>query len=214
MKIKKWDQFLNEDKVNESEFVDNIKAFISSYMPKVKDVSENAVNKSKDVIAKAYGFSVDQWNDPENQEKVKSFYKKLKHIFNKITTAGWGVLSYHKKFSTLLSTLNLCTVVSIIKGICDLIFATSIDFGWFSVDTTVGGIFYFKLAIFLFAIRVVLGVIGGVITLERVVKNIVGFIRDLIDLFTNNNTNPNQNNKPIQESLVKLFEMYGYANYN
>jgi hypothetical protein len=212
VKIKKFDQFLNEDKVNESEFVDNIKAFVSSYMPKVKDVSQDAINKSKDVIAKAYGFSVEQWNDPENQYKVKSFYKKLKYIFNRITKAGWEVLSDPKKLSTLLTTLKLGTVVSIIKGIWDLIFATSIDFGWFSVNTTIGGIFYFKLAIFLFAIRVVLGVIGGVITLEKVVKNIVGFIRDLIDLFTNNNKNPDQNNKPIQESLVKLFEMYGYAN--
>ena len=221
-------RYLNSMLLNESEFGEKIKAFATSNIPKVKDASEVAVNKAKDGISKAYGFSVEQWNDPENQAKVKSLYEKLKDIIERITKAGWEVLSDPKKLSTLLTTLNIGSFLSIIKGVWDLIFVTSVDFSWISgVSTTVGGIFYFKLAIFLFAVRVVLGVIGGAITLGKVVSGMVGFIKDLINLFTSKKepvaeptTEPpepptgqppvQQNNEPLQESLIRLFEMYGY----
>jgi hypothetical protein len=138
-------------------------------------------------------------------------------LLEKITKAGWGVLSDPKKLSTLLTTLNIGSVLSVIKGVWDLIFASDFDINWlhFSIDATVGGIFYFKLAIFLFAVKVVLGVIGGAITLGKVVNKMVGFIKDLINLFTSKkepDAEPpaQQNNEPLQESLIRLFEMYGY----
>ena len=210
-------RYLNSMLLNESEFVDKIKAFASSNIPKVKDASEAAVNKAKGVISNAYGFTVEKWNNPENQAKVKGLYQKLKDILEKITKAGWGVLSDPKKLSTLLTTLNIGSVLSVIKGVWDLIFASDFDINWlhFSIDATVGGIFYFKLAIFLFAVKVVLGVIGGAITLGKVVNKMVGFIKDLINLFTSKkepDAEPpaQQNNEPLQESLIRLFEMYGY----
>ena len=45
----------------------------------------------------------------------------------------------------------------------------------------------------------------------------VGFIKDLIGLFTNKNQKTNEpvtnTNQPMQESLMKLFEMYGYESF-
>jgi hypothetical protein len=216
--FKSPERYINSILLTEGELVDNIKAFASSNIPKVKDASEEAVNNAKASIAKAYGFTVEQWNDPENKAKVKSLYEKLKEVMEKIKNAGWSILSDPKKLSTLLTTLNLGAVVSIVKGVWDLIFASSIDISfWHSPSVTIGGIFYFKLALFLFAIKVVLGIIGGAISFGKIINGMVGFIKDLIGLFTNKNQKTNEpvtnTNQPMQESLMKLFEMYGYESF-
>ena len=75
---------------------------------------------------------------------------------------------------------------------------------------------FFKLALFLFAIRIVLSIIGGSITLTKTINGMTGFLKDFINLFTGKkepNTEPQpqqQNSEPIVESIIRLFEIYSY----
>jgi hypothetical protein len=135
-------------------------------------------------------------------------------------SAGVDVIKDPKKLSALLTTLKFAQYGSLIKGVWDIIFVSDVDINVWEWDATleVGGIFYLKLAIFLFAIRVVLGIIGGSITLQKVLSNIGGYIKNLISIFTGGSS-VSENTiisesvddmTTVEESVILLFKTYGY----
>ena len=129
-------------------------------------------------------------------------------------SAGYEVLSNPAKLKVLLTSLNMLKYAAIIKGVWDLVMSTSLDIGFTSgVTASIGGLFYFKLAIFLFAIKIVLSIVGGAITLKKVLAGMSGFIKDFISIFTskkNKNESVMGESISIEESIKSLFITYGY----
>jgi len=225
-------RYLNRAMLDEgfgTDMMEKIKGFMGKALPKIKDGSENALQQAKAGIAKTQDFAVEQWNDPENQQKLKGLYEKIKDILSKIKNAGIDILKDPKKLSALVTSLKLGALVSLAKGVWDLIFASSLDVSFMNifgagevVSTSVGGIFFFKLAIFLYALNVVLKIVGGALTIKKVITGMVDFIKGFISIFTGKGSSeePESGNAEsamnesmsFEESVKLLFETYGYEN--
>ena len=204
--------------IDEGITMDKIKDFlstpISKMLPKVKDASDSTLEKVKEVIAKSQDFAVEEWNDPENKRKLESLAEKIKSILSKIKSAGVKFFSDPEKIKGLINTLQLGKYAALVKGIWDLVFASGATFGWSGMlptaSYTIGGVFFLKLALFIFVLQIVLKILNGALSLGSILGGMKAFVKSIIDLFISKDDETKPEPKSIEESMHRLFETYGY----
>jgi len=182
----------------------------SKYIPKVKDKSDDALEKSKEAISDALGFAKDQWNDEENQKKVKDALERTKKVANGLKDASIDTLKDKGKRQALATTLGAAAVVSLVKGVWDVIFG--MDVGWDFWNNELGSFFFIQLALFIYALKVLVKILGGAMDMASVLGNIKEYIKNMINIFTN------KSSEEVSESLyeAKLNEYFdfGFGNDN
>ena len=183
----------------------------AKYIPKVKDGSDAALEKSKEVVSKALGFAKDQWNDKENQDKVKEKLEAVKKVANGIKDASIDTLQDKNKRKALASTLGMAAIVSLVKGVWDVIIGSDIGLDFWNGE--LGSFFFVKLSLFMYALKILVKILGGVMNMKEVLGNIKSYITNMISIFTGKSSE--NNNNPVNEAkLNEYFDLvFGNDNY-
>ena len=207
------DAFKTPSELNEVDFSD-IKAKIMEKIPKIKGGAENVFNAIGEGLSKYLGIAKEELDNPENKEKVKSVMTKLKGVLDKAMSVGKDILSDPKKLEGFISSLNLGMWGSLITGIAQAIFGSSLGIMTMIKGTaTIGGIFFLKLALVLFIVKTVLSFYSGALRVKESLNNMGSFIKSIIGIFTtksNDAVNESTDINSLSASINSLVLVYGY----
>ncbi len=207
------DAFKTPSELNEVDFSD-IKAKIMEKIPTIKGGAEDVFNAISEGLSKYLGIAKEELNNPENKEKVKSVMTKLKGVLDKAMSVGKDILSDPKKLEGFISSLNLGMWGSLITGIAQAIFGSSLGItAVFTGSATIGGIFFLKLALVLFIVKTVLSFYSGALSVKETLNNMGSFIKSIIGIFTtksNDAVNESTDINSLSASINSLVLVYGY----
>ena len=210
------DAFKTPSELNEVDFVDfsDIKAKIMEKIPTIKGGAEDVFNAIGEGLSKYLGIAKEELNKPENKEKVKSVMIKLKGVLDKAMSVGKDILSDPKKLDGFISSLNLGMWGSLITGIAQAIFGSSLGIGAvLTGSATIGGIFFLKLALVLFIVKTILSFYSGALSVKETLSNMGSFIKSIIGIFTaksNDAVNESTDINSLSASINSLVLVYGY----
>jgi len=213
MNLEGADAFKTPSELNEVDFSD-IKAKIMEKIPTIKGGAEDVFNAISEGLSKYLGIAKEELNKPENKEKVKSVMTKLKGVLDKAMSVGKDILSDPKKLEGFISSLNLGMWGSLITGIAQAIFGSSL--GITAVVTgsaAIGGIFFLKLALVLFIVKTVLSFYSGALSVKETLNNMGSFIKSIIGIFTAKSkeaVNESTDINSLSASINSLVLVYGY----
>tara|TARA_R110000868_G_scaffold209966_6_gene459914 strand:- start:7273 stop:7977 length:705 start_codon:yes stop_codon:yes gene_type:complete len=213
MNLEGADAFKIPSELNEMDFSD-IKAKIMEKIPTIKGSAEDIFNAIGEGLSKYLGIAKEELQKPENKEKVKSVMTKLKGVLDKAMSVGKDILSDPKKLEGFISSLNLGMWGSLITGIAQAIFGSSLGItAVFTGSATIGGIFFLKLALVLFIIKTLLSFYSGALNVKESLNNMGSFIKSIIGIFTSKSTetvNESTDINSLSASINSLVLVYGY----
>jgi len=168
-------------------------------VPSLKVSAAEAKEKITDSVGDFLKISKDKINDPENQEKVKNFLSKLEQEAIKIKSFMKTKKGQNR--AILLSSISMYS--SLIAGIWGMVFNSGLEKWWNPGSFELGGVFFIKLALFLFVIRLILKAYKNINEFTGFVSGIKNFITSIINLFRKNNKE-----EVVQENINLLLEKY------
>lgn len=162
-----------------------------------KDVKETAT-EIKDYIYEHLKIAKDKISDPENVKKVNSFLDSVEEVSTKIT----DTIKKERNLKILSNVIDFAKWGSIIAGVYGLVFNSSISF---VSGIEVGGIGAFKLALFLYIMKLIISVFRGIVVFSDLVKNIKSFVSNIINILKQKKTDDSVSEKYI--NCLNEFEL-------
>lgn len=162
-----------------------------------KDVKETAT-EIKDYIYEHLKIAKDKISDPENVKKVNSFLDSVEEVSTKIT----DTIKKERNLKILSNVIDFAKWGSIIAGVYGLVFNSSISF---VSGIEVGGIGAFKLALFLYIMKLIISVFRGIVVFGDLVKNIKSFVSNIINILKQKKTDDSVSEKYI--NCLNEFEL-------
>jgi hypothetical protein len=168
-------------------------------IPSLKISANDAQKIIKDNVTKFLEISEDKINDPENVAKLKDFLAKMEETSGKLQSA----LKKRRTQTAMIIVTGLGMYSSLIAGIWNAVFNSGLEHWWNPASFQVGGLFYFKLALFLFIIRLILKAYRAINDFANIISNVKGFINDVLNLFKKT-----KSEEKIQENLNIILLKY------
>jgi hypothetical protein len=156
-------------------------------------MSSDLPDKIKDSIANSLGFAKEQWEDEENQAKLKELGNTLGSAIGTMSSAGSDFFSDSQRMSNTIKGLGIAkwgSVIGAVYGVC----IGGDDGNWFQrrwneVEAVFSGNFletiaenytvavaFVALGLILWASQIILKVIKGVVDFSSVVSGITSFL--------------------------------------
>lgn len=186
-KIKNFEEF----SINEGFKLPDISLKISA-----EDVKNVVVNNVSDNLK----IAKDKINDPENKKKLNTFLNNLEQFSIKIK----DTLKTRKGQNRAILLSSIATYSSLFAGIWGAIFNSGFANWWNPGSFEMGGLFYLKLALFFYLIKIILKVYKNVSTLTTFLKDSKKFIIQIYNLFKSNPTDDSVVKESVNLLLIAL----------
>ena len=152
-----------------------------------------------DKISEFLGIARDKMNDPENKKKLNDFLINLERFATKIksnlkTEKG-------KDRAILLSTM--ASYASLFAGIWGVIFNSGLEHWWNPASFELGGVFFLKLALFFYVIKLILTLFKNVSKVGSILSDAKKLIVEIVNLFKSK-TDENQIKESVNLMLLEF----------